>query len=236
MSSEYGPSRRSNESDKILYEQLEKELTEISDNEEDDILQINLKRKEEVFKSPNKCEKPSLKSTLKQRLLTHKVKRSTKPTTASPKKSVQSKIVKPHSISQNIQIQIDQPNARISNRSHSKNAEKTATPLPVITRTITQDVARTSHEDGEHTHIVERHNFARELQIEVKNDNRPITQVERHIVDNFEQSNKAPQTRIITLNNKNVPPGVHLAIAVDKSKYLSKNALKKITRNLASQM
>lgn len=207
MSSEYGPSRRSNESDKILYEQLEKELTEISDNEEDDILQINLKRKEEVFKSPNNCEKPSLKSTLKQRLLTHKVKRSTKPTTASPKKSVQSKIVKPHSISheplkrvnaksaliarmrkysQNIQIQIDQPNARISNRSHSKNAEKTATPLPVITRTITQDVARTSHEDGEHTHIVERHNFARELQIEVKNDNRPITQVERHIVDNFD--------------------------------------------------
>lgn len=42
-------------------------------------------------------------------------------------------------------------------------------------------------------------------------------------------------TRIISLNNKYVPEGVRLAIAVDKNKQLSKNALKKLTRNLLSE-
>lgn len=46
----------------------------------------------------------------------------------------------------------------------------------------------------------------------------------------------APKTKIITLNNKYVPKGIKLAIAVEGNKVLSKNALKKITRNLASQM
>lgn len=45
-----------------------------------------------------------------------------------------------------------------------------------------------------------------------------------------------PKTKVITLNNKYVPKGVHLAIAVEHNKKLSKNALKKITRNLASQL
>lgn len=45
-----------------------------------------------------------------------------------------------------------------------------------------------------------------------------------------------PTTRIINLKNKNVPDGIHLAIAVDKSKIFSKNALKKITRNLCSEI
>lgn len=43
-------------------------------------------------------------------------------------------------------------------------------------------------------------------------------------------------TRIITLNNKNVPAGVHFAVAVDKKRFYSKNALKKITRKLMSQI
>lgn len=76
--------------------------------------------------------------------------------------------------------------------------------------------------------IVERHNFEEEIQIKVKND-RPITIEERQI-DN------TVNTRIIHLHNKNVPHGVHLAIAVDKNKRFSKNALKKITRNLAGEM
>lgn len=45
-----------------------------------------------------------------------------------------------------------------------------------------------------------------------------------------------PNTKIITLNNKYAPAGVRLAIAVEKNKKLSKNALKRITRNLASQL
>ena len=43
-------------------------------------------------------------------------------------------------------------------------------------------------------------------------------------------------TRILTLNNKLVPQGVRFAIAVDANKTYTKNALKKITRNLLSQM
>lgn len=43
-------------------------------------------------------------------------------------------------------------------------------------------------------------------------------------------------TRILTLNNKLVPQGVRFAIAVDANKTYTKNALKKITRNLLSQI
>lgn len=59
---------------------------------------------------------------------------------------------------------------------------------------------------------------------------------------NFEEPQKLnsisnpPKTKIITLNNKYAPKGVHLAIAVEKNQKLSKNALKKITRNLAAQL
>lgn len=49
-------------------------------------------------------------------------------------------------------------------------------------------------------------------------------------------SKSAPNTKTIKLNNKYVPNGVQLAISVDRNKKLSKNALKKITRNLLSQM
>lgn len=89
--------------------------------------------------------------------------------------------------------------------------------------------------------IVERHNFEREIRIKVKNDQRrPTTEVERRIVDSLHEKEKEKSTadgaRVIELRNKNVPQGVHLAIAVDKSKFLSKNALRKITRNLVNQM
>lgn len=50
------------------------------------------------------------------------------------------------------------------------------------------------------------------------------------------QESSAPNTKIITLNNKYVPKGVCLAIAIKNNKNLSKNALKKITRNLVSQL
>lgn len=45
-----------------------------------------------------------------------------------------------------------------------------------------------------------------------------------------------PKARVITLNNKYAPKGVQLAIAVDRNKKLSKNALKKITRGLVAQL
>lgn len=92
---------------------------------------------------------------------------------------------------------------------------------------------------------MDRHNFEREIRINVKNDSqRSITETEKRIVESLEQQKvqkQAPQpapkgTRIIELNNKNAPQGVHLAISVDKNKFYSKNALKKITRNLANQM
>lgn len=50
----------------------------------------------------------------------------------------------------------------------------------------------------------------------------------------FSQSSPA-ETRIIHLNNKNVPAGIHFAIAIQKNVFLSKNALKKVTRKIASQ-
>lgn len=47
---------------------------------------------------------------------------------------------------------------------------------------------------------------------------------------------ESQEARIIPLNNKFVPNGVQLAIAVKGKQQLSKNALKKITRNLLAQM
>lgn len=88
--------------------------------------------------------------------------------------------------------------------------------------------------------IVERHNFEKDIRIEVNNNNsiqqRPITQVERQIVDSLEVvKSTSDGVRIIDLHNKNVPKGVHMAITVDSNKKYSKNALKKITRDLAKQ-
>lgn len=56
--------------------------------------------------------------------------------------------------------------------------------------------------------------------------------------DTNTQEIRTPTTepRVIALNNKLVPNGVQLAIAVKGKQRLSKNALKKITRNLLSQM
>lgn len=86
---------------------------------------------------------------------------------------------------------------------------------------------RNTHSKGP---IVEMHNFEREIRVEITNTQRqPI--VEKEVANQASDG-----TRIIDLRNKNVPKGVHLAIAVDKNKRLSKNALKKITRNLANQM
>lgn len=88
--------------------------------------------------------------------------------------------------------------------------------------------------------IVERHNFEREIRIEVKTDQHPPTnEIENKIVNALSQKETpttAPKTRIISLQNKNVPKGVQLAIAVDSKKFFSKNALKKITRNLAKEI
>lgn len=131
----------------------------------------------------------------------------------------------------------------------------------IRTRTQTQETAHTFNEE-EHfvekqlsfvTHnrhicktsatgpIVDRHNFEREIRINVKNDfKRPITEVEKRIVETLQQHEQKPSpsssTRVIELKNKNAPQGVHSAIAVDKNKYYSRNALKKLTRNLANQM
>lgn len=87
--------------------------------------------------------------------------------------------------------------------------------------------------------ILERHNFERDIRIKVTNNSRPITVVERQIVESFgkkEEEQASNNTRIISLHNKNVPEGVQLAIAVDSKKYYSKNALKKITRNLTKNL
>lgn len=91
---------------------------------------------------------------------------------------------------------------------------------------------------------VQRHNFAQELKITVNNNNNnnsinnssTANIIEKNVVDNFSRTPAEQHTKVITLNNKHVPKNVYLAIAVEKNKHLSKNALKKITRNLASQM
>lgn len=91
------------------------------------------------------------------------------------------------------------------------------------------------------SHIIEHHNFERDLHIQkIITNKQHNTQIEKEIVDVCEEKKPTEATeegtRIITLKNKNVPAGVHLAIAVDKSKFFSKNALKKIARNLAKEM
>lgn len=70
----------------------------------------------------------------------------------------------------------------------------------------------------------------------LNNNNTPsiASNAKGQVVDTLNES--ADRTRIITLNNKYTPNDVYLAVAVKKDKFLSKNALKKITRNLASQM
>lgn len=115
------------------------------------------------------------------------------------------------------------------------NAKKS--PLK-ITRTIVNDCTEPSLASP----IINRHNFSSELRIQIPNNQqRSITAVERQIVDSVqrEEESKEPNitdgTRIIELKNKNVPQGVYFAIAVDKDKHYTKNALKKITRKLASQ-
>lgn len=63
----------------------------------------------------------------------------------------------------------------------------------------------------------------------------PITRTLTQLVKRPNIERERQNTRIISLENKHVPNGVHLAIAVSKSKFYSKNALKKITRKLANE-
>lgn len=84
--------------------------------------------------------------------------------------------------------------------------------------------------------IEEKHNFERNIQVDVKNTLHRSIAAAEPLQQQQQQVPSAYSTRVIHLNNKNVPEGVHLAIAVNKNKHYSKNALKKITRNLAQQM
>lgn len=68
----------------------------------------------------------------------------------------------------------------------------------------------------------------------------PITRTLTQVVDSKSnrpiiKKRERQNTRVISLQNKNVPDGMHLAIAVRKNKFYSKNALKKITRKLANE-
>lgn len=108
-----------------------------------------------------------------------------------------------------------------------------------LTNTRTTTVVNASDTEA----IVQRHNFAQDLKITVNNNNNNSINnnstaniIEKNVVDNFSRTPAEQHTKVITLNNKHVPKNVYLAIAVEKNKHLSKNALKKITRNLASQM
>lgn len=62
----------------------------------------------------------------------------------------------------------------------------------------------------------------------------PNLQIE--IDNNIQPPAVNANTRIIELKNKNVPAGIQLAIAVETNKRYSKNALKKITRKLISEL
>lgn len=93
--------------------------------------------------------------------------------------------------------------------------------------------ARTKANEEEHakTHTrAYKHRF-----VPYNASDRLTNDVGKKIVDSLSQK-EVDCTRIINLRNKNVPQGVHLAIAVDSSKFYSKNALKKITRNLSKQL
>lgn len=82
------------------------------------------------------------------------------------------------------------------------------------------------------------------LVVTIANTNQPNTQTERRSVsiepqqiDSISNSNStAPKTKILKLNNKYVPKDFNLTITIDKNKKLSKNALKKLTRKLISEM
>lgn len=104
-------------------------------------------------------------------------------------------------------------------------------------RTITNQFSST------HTQpILQNHNFAHEITVQIQNDqfdahdnnNRNVNKTITEVDDCVKRTSTADRTQII-LSNKYVPKDVHLAIFVDKSKHISKNKLKKITRNLVTQ-
>lgn len=115
---------------------------------------------------------------------------------------------------------------RVNDRSSITNTQNQTIASTSIERTQSQSQLKTSTQSN-----------AREtIEVTISNTVQQITHTERQtdLGQNFKPS--APNTKIITLNNKYVPKGVCFAIAVESNKKLSKNALKKITRNLASQM
>lgn len=106
--------------------------------------------------------------------------------------------------------------------------------LNSITRTIT-------HLDSSHTHSHSHpHAFnsatITKTSIQAKQTVsavQPITQTERQAA--ADKPSEAPISKTIVLKNKYVPNGIKLSIAVDTNKKLSKNARKKITRQLISE-
>lgn len=108
--------------------------------------------------------------------------------------------------------------SKTAGRQTTTNDAHTLTQVNTITpESITVTISNTAHTSTN----TENQTVVKEPQVVNKNSNSNLV---------------PPNTRIITLGNKNVPEGVHLAIAIDKNKFLSKNALKKITRNLLSQI
>lgn len=109
---------------------------------------------------------------------------------------------------------------------HIQASNSSSHALASITRTLTQ--IQSSHS---HTNNTNARN-SNTTQV------RPNTHTERQTtVDELQSLNEKIKTqRIIKTNNKYVPKGEQLSILIDKKKYLSKNQLKKITRNLLSQL
>lgn len=109
--------------------------------------------------------------------------------------------------------------------------------LDSITRTITQ-----VHPSHSHSHSVTSATIT-QTKIQPKQTH---TQANAHISTNqlitntkkqiAVESKSAPHSKTLNLKNKYVPNGVQLSIAVGHNKTLSKNAKKKITRNLISQL
>lgn len=146
---------------------------------------------------------------------------------ASPhKRTVKSKIIK----AKNRQIQ--------SKSCRAQNPLKSIVTVPSSRISVVESEGK-----------VTRHNFASEISVTFKNQ--PFSNAVASAINDkiqceksmsrandsvFEKSKREiiepVKTRIINLNNKYVKKGVCLATAVENTKFLSKNALKKITRNL----
>lgn len=131
---------------------------------------------------------------------------------------------------------------QIDTKQSSTHLYTTLTPKPNIHAVASSNALVKARTHNQTYNSSQLHTPSQSLRVTISNTDQPNTNTITETASVLEEpqnkisKQEAPKTKIITLNNKYVPKGVQLAIAVEHNKKLSKNALKKITRNLAGQL